>query len=228
MAANFPVCGMSYLGEAPLLGIVDRPIKHWSALAKWVEDKVLSTVLLFGFAPAMAIIALLIKLESRGPVLFVQERFGFNNKTIRVLKFRTMYEARSDLSGAERTVRNDPRVTRLGRVLRALSLDELPQLLNVLRGDMSLVGPRAHPIAMRAGDRLYFDAVEDYPYRHRVKPGITGWAQVNGCRGEIDTLEKARGRVAHDLFYIDQWSLWLDAKILVLTLPVLLSRHNAY
>jgi lipopolysaccharide/colanic/teichoic acid biosynthesis glycosyltransferase len=109
-----------------------------------------------------------------------------------------------------------------------LSLDELPQLLNVLSGDMSLVGPRPHVMAMKAGDLLYFDAIEEYPQRHRVKPGITGWAQVSGCRGEIDTLEKARARVKHDLFYIENWSLGLDLKTLALTVSVLLSRRNAY
>jgi lipopolysaccharide/colanic/teichoic acid biosynthesis glycosyltransferase len=119
-------------------------------------------------------------------------------------------------------------VTRVGRVLRAFSFDELPQLFNVLRGDMSLIGPRPHAIAMKAGDSLYGDAIEEYPQRHRVKPGITGWAQVNGYRGEIDTVEKARARVEHDLFYIEHWSLWLDLKTLALTVPVLLSRQNAY
>ena len=178
--------------------------------------------------PRLAIIALLIKFESRGPVLFVQERFGFNNAVIRVYKFRTMYADCGDISGAKRTVHNDPRVTRMGRILRWLSLDELPQLLNVLRGEMSLVGPRPHAIAMKAGDRLYHEAVDDYAHRHRVKPGITGWAQVNGCRGEIDTIEKARARVAFDLFYIEHWSLWLDLKTLILTMPVLLARQNAY
>jgi lipopolysaccharide/colanic/teichoic acid biosynthesis glycosyltransferase len=113
-------------------------------------------------------------------------------------------------------------------VLRSLSIDELPQLINVLRGDMSLVGPRAQAVAMKAGDRLYCDAVEQYLHRHRVKPGITGWAQVNGLRGEVDALEKARARVSLDLYYIDHWSLWLDLKILLKTIGVLTSRDNAY
>jgi Undecaprenyl-phosphate glucose phosphotransferase len=228
MAEKFSLRDISYLGCVPLLGIVDRPIKHWNAVAKWVEDKALSAFLLLLFAPMMAIIALLIKLDSRGPVLLAQKRFGFNNDTIRVLKFRTMHANLGDISGAQRTVRNDPRVTRVGRVLRALSIDELPQLLNVLRGDMSLVGPRPHAIAMKVGERLYGDAIEDYAHRHRVKPGITGWAQVNGCRGAIDTIEQARARVDYDLFYIEHWSLWLDLKILALTLLILLSRENAY
>jgi polysaccharide biosynthesis protein PslA len=161
-------------------------------------------------------------------VFFVQKRFGFNNEVIRVLKFRTMFVDRGDPSGAQRTVHNDPRITRLGRLLRLLSFDELPQLINVLRGDMSLVGPRPHAIAMMAGDRLYWEAVEQYLHRHRVKPGITGWAQVNGLRGEVDTLEKARARVAHDLYYIEHWSCWLDLKILLKTVGILASRQNAY
>jgi exopolysaccharide biosynthesis polyprenyl glycosylphosphotransferase len=211
-----------------MLDIAERPLKHWNALAKLIEDKVLGLLLLILFAPAMAVIALLIKLDSRGPVLFVQERFGFNNNAIRVLKFRTMYTERADLSGAQRTVRNDPRVTRVGRLLRALSLDELPQLINVVRGDMSLVGPRPHAIVMRAGGRLYDEAVATYLSRHRVKPGITGWAQINGLRGEVDTLEKARARVEHDLYYIEHWSIWLDLKILLTTAPQLLAQRNAY
>jgi polysaccharide biosynthesis protein PslA len=149
----------------------------------------------------MAITALLIKLDSRGPVLFVQERFSVNNDMIKVLKFRTMYVDRGGQSGAQRTVQNDPRVTRVGRILGALGIDELPQLINVLRGDMSLVGPCAHAITMR----------------NRVNPGITGWAQVNGLGSEVDTVEKAHARVAHDLYYIDHWSLSLDLKILLKT-----------
>jgi Undecaprenyl-phosphate glucose phosphotransferase len=228
IAERFQVRGVSYVGAVPLLQIADRPIKHWSALAKWIEDKVVSALLLSFFGPVMAITAVLIKVDSRGPVFFGQERFGFNNDVIKVLKFRTMYVDRGDQSGAQRTVQDDPRVTRVGRVIRSLSIDELPQLFNVLRGDMSLVGPRPHAIAMKAGSRLYCDAVEEYVHRHRVKPGITGWAQVNGLRGEIDSLEKARARVAHDLHYIEHWSPWLDLKILLRTVGILASRADAY
>jgi lipopolysaccharide/colanic/teichoic acid biosynthesis glycosyltransferase len=174
------------------------------------------------------LIAFIIKLDSPGPVFFLQERFGFNNKPIRVLKFRTMYWDKCDPTGAKRTVQNDPRVTRFGRFLRASSLDELPQLFNVLKGEMSLVGPRAHAIAMKAGDRLYHEAVDIYARRHRVKPGITGWAQINGHRGEIDSLEKACRRVDYDLQYIERWSLWLDLKILAKSLGVMFQPQNAY
>jgi polysaccharide biosynthesis protein PslA len=228
LTGAFPVLGVSHLADVPVLEIVERPLKHWSAVSKWVEDKLLAGLLFVLLAPAMGVIALLIRLDSPGPVFFVQERFGFNNRTVRILKFRTMYVDQGDPSGAQRTLRNDPRVTRVGRILRAFSLDELPQLLNVLRGEMSLVGPRAHAVSMKAGDRLYYHAVKDYLHRHRVKPGITGWAQIHGLRGEIDTLDKARTRVAYDLEYIDRWSLWLDLKILLMSFRILLSRENAY
>ncbi len=228
LADAFPVRGLSYLGDTPVIEVIDRPLRNWSALTKWFEDKIFGFLLLVCFAPLMCIIAVLITLDSSGGVFFIQERFGFNNQIIRVFKFRTMYANKGDRSGAERTLRNDPRVTRLGRVLRATSLDELPQLINVVRGEMSLVGPRPHAIAMRAGGELYHDAVGEYLNRHRVKPGITGWAQVNGQRGEIDTIEKARARVEYDLRYIDNWSLWMDIKILVMSFRVLFARENAY
>lgn len=228
MAGTLPIRGISFLNGVPLIDIAERPIKDWNAVAKWIVDKTLTALLLAALAPAMALIALLIKLDSAGPVFFAQERFGFNNQVIRVFKFRTMYTDRGDGSGAQRTVQNDPRVTRVGRLLRKLSLDELPQLINVLKGDMSLVGPRPHATAMKAGESLYGEAVAEYRQRHRVKPGITGWAQINGSRGEIDTLEKAQTRVEYDLYYIEHWSLWLDLKILALTVLALLSRRNAY
>jgi Undecaprenyl-phosphate glucose phosphotransferase len=228
LAETFNVRGVGFVGTVPILEIIDRPLKNWRGIIKWIEDKMLGLLLLIFVGPLMAVIAILIKLDSPGPVFFLQRRFGFNNEVIRVCKFRTMHVDRSDPSGAQRTVRNDPRVTRVGRVLRWLSLDELPQLINVVRGDMSLVGPRPHAIAMKAGDRLYCDAVEQYLHRHRVKPGITGWAQVNGLRGEVDTLDKAHARVAHDLYYIEHWSPWLDLKILLKTAGILSSRKNAY
>jgi Undecaprenyl-phosphate glucose phosphotransferase len=228
LAETFNVRGLGYVGTVPVLEVVDRPLKNWRGVVKLMEDRLLGSLLLVFIAPLMAIIAILIKLDSFGPVFFVQTRFGFNNEVIRVLKFRTMHIDCSDPSGAQRTVRNDPRVTRLGRIMRWLSFDELPQLINVVRGDMSLVGPRPHALAMKAGDRLYCEAVEQYLHRHRVKPGITGWAQVNGLRGEVDTLEKARARVAHDLYYIEHWSPWLDFRILLKTAGILGSRENAY
>jgi lipopolysaccharide/colanic/teichoic acid biosynthesis glycosyltransferase len=150
-------------------------------------------------------------------VLFRQWRFGLGNRPIFVLKFRTMRIEGCDATGERRTVARDSRVTRVGRFLRRTSIDELPQLINVLRGEMSLVGPRPHPLHMRVGDSYYFDAVSRYRVRHLVKPGITGWAQINGSRGEVDTLEKARRRVELDLWYLQNWSLVLDFRILLST-----------
>lgn len=228
LTSEFPIRGLSETAAVRVVEIFDRPLKHWSGLAKSIEDKILGAVCLVIFAVPMMLIAAAIRLDSKGPVLFVQDRFGFNNKVVRVFKFRTMHVEAADPTGACRTVLGDPRVTRVGCILRTLSLDELPQLINVLRGDMSLVGPRPHAVAMRAGDELYHHAVADYFQRHRVRPGITGWAQVHGLRGEIDTLEKAHRRVAFDLYYIDHWSLWLDIKILFMTIKILFTRQNAY
>jgi len=228
LAEIFHMSCTSYICDVPLLTIVEKPFKGFRALLKWAEDIILASLLLVFCAPLMIFIAILIKIDSRGPILFKQERFGLNKEVIKVIKFRTMQVDRADASGAERTVRDDPRVTRIGRVLRPLSLDELPQLINVLRGEMSLVGPRPHAVKMKVGGHLYGDAVEQYPHRHRVKPGITGWAQVNGLRGEVDTLEKARARVAHDLYYIEHWSPWLDLKILMKTAGIVISREGAW
>jgi Undecaprenyl-phosphate glucose phosphotransferase len=222
------VRGLSHLAGVPLLEIVKRPMKRWQIVMKWLEDKCLTVAMLTVVAPLMLLIGLLIKYDSRGPVLFVQERLGFNNKIIRVLKFRTMRVEHEDRSGGRRTLPGDPRVTRMGRLLRKTSLDELPQLINVLRGEMSLVGPRPHAVAMRINERPYSEAVGGYAQRHRVKPGITGWAQINGLRGEVDSLERGRARVDYDLEYIERWSLWLDLKILALTLPAVWSCRNAY
>jgi len=225
---SFPMRGIAEVASARMIEILDRPLKNWSRVIKWLEDRILSTLLLIVFMPLMALIGLLIRLDSPGPVLFVQDRFGFNDKIIRVFKFRTMRVENCDQSGADRTVPNDSRVTRVGRILRSLSLDELPQLINVLRGEMSLVGPRPHVPAMKAGERLYHEAVDNYCLRHHVLPGLTGWAQVNNSRGQIDSLAAARRRVSLDLYYIDNWSLWLDLKILFMTARVALSRENAY
>jgi Undecaprenyl-phosphate glucose phosphotransferase len=228
LAELFQVRRTGYIANIPVIEVIDRPLKSWRGMLKWIEDKSLAALLFILVAPVMTAIAVLIKFDSPGPVFFVQQRFGFNNEVIRVLKFRTMGVDGGDPSGAQRTVADDPRVTPLGRTLRALSLDELPQLINVLRGDMSLVGPRPHAVAMKVGERLYGDAVNQYLHRHRVKPGITGWAQVNGFRGEVDTLDKARRRVELDLHYIAHWSVWLDLKILLMTVGVLIARTDAY
>jgi putative colanic acid biosysnthesis UDP-glucose lipid carrier transferase len=187
-------------------------------------DVVLSGALLIVFAPFMALLAALVKLDSPGPVIFRQERFGFNKQPFTVYKFRTMYCGVADPS-VPQARRSDPRVTRLGRFLRRTSLDELPQLFNVLAGSMSLVGPRPHAIVH---DERYAQVIDGYLGRHRVLPGITGWAQVNGFRGETDTTEKMARRIEHDLFYIDHWSPLFDLRILVRTLRVGFIDRKAY
>jgi Undecaprenyl-phosphate glucose phosphotransferase len=211
----------SRFGEVTVLEVARRPLRDWDALTKRAVDVAIAGTVLLFLLPPVAIVALAIKFDSPGPVIFRQKRFGFNNSVIEVFKFRTMYAELSDPTGARRTIRGDSRVTRLGALLRRSSIDELPQLFNVLRGDMSIVGPRAHPIAMLAGEELYHTAVAEYIARHRVRPGLTGWAQVNGLRGEIDSMEKARRRVDYDLFYIENWSIWFDIRILIRTVIIL-------
>ena len=218
----------SYIGNLPFLDVFDKPLTDWGALLKNAEDKLISAALLALLAPLMFLIALAIKLDSRGPVFFKQRRFGFNNELIEVLKFRSMHADRADVKAEKLVTKNDPRVTRVGRIIRKLSLDELPQFINVLKGDLSLVGPRPHPERAKAENRLYGDVVEGYFARHRVKPGITGWAQINGWRGETDTEEKILRRVEHDLYYIENWSLALDLYILLRTPFAIFDTENTY
>ena len=210
-------CGVSHIGSLTFLDAVERPMRDWAGIAKQIEDRVLASLILIVIAPVLAAIAIAVKLDSPGPVLFRQKRYGFNNQLIEVFKFRTMYHHASDPNAEKLACRNDPRVTRLGAFLRRTSADELPQFINVLRGEMSIVGPRPHALAAKAGGLLYQDAVRSYDARHRVKPGITGWAQVNGWRGETETTEQIARRVEHDLFYIENWSLMLDLKIILRT-----------
>ncbi len=168
-------------------------------------------------SPLLLGVALAIKATSRGPVLFRQWRYGYRNRRFPIYKFRTMYTHLADGSGRRQTVDGDPRVTPLGRFLRRSSIDELPQLLNVLRGDMSLVGPRPHVPGMRASARLYEDLIPYYFHRHSVRPGLTGLAQVNGCRGSTASADAAIDRIDYDLKYIENWSLWLDVTIIART-----------
>jgi polysaccharide biosynthesis protein PslA len=205
------------LGMQPVIKIGSTPLTEWQTLQKGAVDWVFSAILLVVSLPVLLLVALAIRIDSPGPVLFRQQRRGFNNKMFYVFKFRTMYHHMADLTADRQTTRDDPRITPVGRFLRRTSLDEVPQLLNVLRGEMSLVGPRPHAPNTKAGGRLFPDAVADYALRYRVKPGITGWAQINGCRGETRTREQIEQRVAYDLFYIENWSLVLDLKIMVLT-----------
>jgi Undecaprenyl-phosphate glucose phosphotransferase len=223
-----PSYKVSFLGEIPLLTFWQRPFRDVNTIVKRTEDLVIASAALLLLSPLLMLTALLIKLSSKGPILFVQPRFGFNNREIFVLKFRSMYAERQDLFGEQRTLKNDARITPVGRIIRKLSIDELPQLWNVMRGDMSIVGPRPHAIHMKVGDRFYFDAVRGYSARHRVKPGITGLAQVRGLRGEIDTIERAKKRVELDKYYIDNWSLGLDLQIIFETAFKIVADKNAY
>ena len=206
-----------------------RNLVHKAQMAaKSVIDRAGAAMLLAALSPLFLIIAGLIRLMSPGPVFFVQPRLGRHNRVIPVIKFRTMYVDRGDRSGGCATTPDDPRVTTLGRILRRWSIDELPQLFNVLAGHMSLVGPRPHAVMMRVGDRLYFDALPAYLSRHSVKPGITGWAQVNRLSGLVNSVAGGQARLIHDLDYIDNWSLWLDLKIFVMTTTVFFDRVNRY
>jgi exopolysaccharide biosynthesis polyprenyl glycosylphosphotransferase len=216
------------LGSLPVLTLWQRPWRDVSGIVKRAEDLVLASAALLILSPIMLLTTLLIRLTSAGPALFVQPRVGFNNEVIHVLKFRSMYVDRADLKGLETTTKNDPRVTPFGRIIRRLSLDELPQLINVVKGDMSMVGPRPHATHMRVGDLYYQEAVRGYAGRHRVKPGITGLAQVKGLRGEIRTLERAKRRVELDQEYINRWSVWLDIWVLLLTVRAVFMDSDAY
>jgi Undecaprenyl-phosphate glucose phosphotransferase len=218
----------SHVGSVAMIDLYDKPIADWGTVSKWIFDKTIAGLALILLAPVMAAIALAIRLGSRGPVLFKQKRYGFNNELIEVYKFRSMYADRCDAAAATLVRKDDPRVTQIGRFLRKTSLDELPQLFNVLKGNLSLVGPRPHAISAKADDRLYGEVVDNYFARHKVKPGITGWAQINGWRGETDTIEKILKRVEHDLYYIENWSVLFDLYILLMTPLSLLKTENAY
>jgi undecaprenyl-phosphate galactose phosphotransferase/putative colanic acid biosynthesis UDP-glucose lipid carrier transferase len=187
-------------------------------------DVVLASVALLFFLPVMALTAIAIKLDGPGPVIFRQHRKGFNGKQFIMFKFRTM-SVQEDGSIVTQATRDDPRITGIGRLLRSASIDELPQLLNVLIGDMSLVGPRPHALAH---DNQFESLLSDYAYRHHVKPGITGWAQCNGARGATPTLNHISERVKLDLWYINNWSLWLDIQIIIKTFFEVLRKRNAY
>jgi Undecaprenyl-phosphate glucose phosphotransferase len=218
----------SHIGDIPVIDLADKPITDWNMVAKWTFDKVIATLALIALSPLMIGTAIAIRLESRGPIFFRQKRYGFNNELIEVYKFRSMYTEKCDATASKLVTKDDPRVTRVGRIIRKTSIDELPQLINVLRGELSLVGPRPHALHAKAADKLYHEAVDGYSSRHRVKPGITGWAQINGWRGETDTEEKIAKRVEYDLYYIENWSLLLDLYILFRTPFALLKTDNAY
>jgi lipopolysaccharide/colanic/teichoic acid biosynthesis glycosyltransferase len=225
-----PAAIVAQVGDwLPVTVLADRPIKRWSAVFKSGGDFLMAGLITLLLLPVLAIIALAIRLDSPGPLLFTQRRHGLNNSEFDIYKFRTMRSAPVTAGAAlQQTVRGDPRVTRVGRFLRKWSLDELPQVFNVLEGSMALVGPRPHAVNMRTEQRLGHEITDTYPHRHRVKPGITGWSQVNGARGATDTVEQLQRRVTLDLFYVEHWSPLLDLKILTLTFREVLRATNAY
>jgi Undecaprenyl-phosphate glucose phosphotransferase len=223
-----PVISVDQIGALPAIGLASRPLSAVQVALKRAEDLFLSCSIMLIAAPVFALVALAIKLDSSGPVLFGQLREGYHNRVFKVWKFRTMYHEVRDEGAVQQTSRSDHRVTRVGRLLRRLSLDELPQLINVIRGEMSIVGPRPHALGMTSVGLPMTQVLEEYVARHRLKPGITGWAQVNGCRGEIDSHEKLRRRVTLDCYYIDHWSLSLDLWIILRTLALLLFDPDAY
>ena len=218
----------SYLGAVPVLDVFDKPLADWDVILKAVFDRSVAFGLVLALSPVMAAVALAVKLGSKGPVIFRQKRYGFNNELIEVFKFRSMFVDQNDSGAAKLVTKGDPRVTPVGRFIRKTSLDELPQLFNVLKGNLSLVGPRPHALQAKAANALYDQVVDGYFARHKVKPGITGWAQINGWRGETDTSEKLQRRVEHDLYYIENWSILLDLQILATTPFALLKTENAY
>ncbi|CCG42669.1 undecaprenyl-phosphate glucose phosphotransferase [Magnetospirillum molischianum] len=229
LARSFPLvrnASTTLLGGLPMITVMHRPLDGWSWLIKRIEDMVLLALIAPLALPLCLLIALAIKLDSPGPVLFRQQRGGFNGRDFWLYKFRTMRLEACQSDGATvAAARQDPRVTRVGRLLRRISLDELPQFLNVLRGEMSVIGPRPHALSH---DRQFASVITRYYARLRVRPGITGWAQVNGLRGSIEEDDHIRRRVDHDLWYIEHWSILLDLRILVLTPFVGLIHHNAY
>lgn len=216
------------VANLPMFNASEVPLRGWSPFFKRLEDMLLSSLALVLLSPLMLLVALAIKLDSKGPVLFKQKRYGYNNRLIEVYKFRSMHQHLSDANAEKQTTRGDPRITRVGRIIRKTSLDELPQLFNVFAGSMSMVGPRPHATATKAAGILFEEAVKEYTSRHRVKPGITGLAQINGYRGETDTLEKIEKRVEFDLEYIENWSVWFDLYILFRTIPSVIMSREAF
>ena len=212
----------SRVADMPLARVSGTSEDERKALLKRAEDLIIGVLALIVFSPVMLGVALWIKLDSPGPVFFRQRRHGFNNESINVWKFRSMYTHMSDYTAAQQVTKGDPRVTRAGRFIRKTSIDELPQLFNVLAGEMSLVGPRPHAIGMKTGPDESARLVAEYAWRHRMKPGVTGWAAIHGSRGPLDHADDVRRRIALDVEYIERHSLWLDLYIMAMTIPCLL------
>ena len=213
----------SYYEQAPLYQVVGQPLSGWDVVFKAAFDYVMAAVLLVVLSPLLLAVAIAIKIDSRGPILFRQQRFGFNTKVFGIYKFRTMVDGEATAATVQARA-GDPRITRIGGFLRKTSIDELPQLLNVLSGTMSLVGPRPHAVDH---NEEYSKKIRGYFARHRMKPGITGLAQIKGYRGLTDTVEKMEQRVKYDILYTDTWSPWLDFKILLLTPFAVATGENA-
>ena len=209
----------------PLAEISEKPMSGWSVILKAIEDYILAFASLVLLAPLLVVTAIAIKLDSPGPILFRQKRLGFNNRGFSIYKFRSMRHESELVAKTLQATKGDPRLTRVGAFIRRTSIDELPQLLNVLSGTMSLVGPRPHAVDH---NEEYSQRIRGYFGRHRVKPGITGWAQVNGLRGETRTLEQMEGRVQHDIYYTENWSVLFDIRILIMTVFTVLFGKNAY
>ena len=218
----------SYIGAMPFVKLAERPISGWRFVRKRVFDVIISALAIIALTPLMVVTAIMIKVDSKGPVFFRQKRHGFNNEVIDVWKFRSMYTDMCDQAAKVVVTKNDPRVTKVGAFIRKTSIDELPQLWNVLKGELSLVGPRPHAVHAHLQDQPWNEVVDGYFARHRVKPGVTGWAQINGWRGEIDNVEKIKKRTDHDLYYIENWSLAFDLYILFKTPFRLMDTKNAY
>jgi len=208
----------------PVIDLSASPLKHSKATIKRIEDILISSLMLIFLSPLFFLVAILIKKESQGSVLFKQHRYGLDGQEIEVWKFRSMTSS-DDGNDVKQATINDPRVTKIGLFIRRYSIDELPQLFNVLAGSMSLVGPRPHAVAH---NEFYRDKIDGYMSRHIIKPGMTGWAQVNGCRGETDTLDKMKRRIRYDIEYIQKWSIFLDLRILLKTLHEVFKSENAH
>ncbi len=218
----------SYEGTVPMVDVFEKPIADWDSVMKRTFDLVFASLAIVALSPIMLITALAVKLDSKGPIIFKQKREGFNNEEIEIFKFRSLYTDQGDNSGVNVVTKGDSRVTKVGRFIRKTSIDELPQLFNVLLGSLSLVGPRPHVANAQTDSKLWTEVVDSYIARHKVKPGVTGWAQINGWRGEVDQEEKLKGRVEHDLYYIENWSLLFDLYILAITPLKLINTENAY